>query len=121
MRILDNTIIKLISTTIVIAIVLITGHFCLSQSAHTSIEHAHTHSESNENDINDECCRDNNLVNINSVITKKTFNNISDNPAFTDSLHFSDSYSLQSKQSLPYSDTPAPNQFLKQSFRTLLC
>jgi hypothetical protein len=121
MSLLHTKLTKLISTTIVIALVLITGHFCLSQTTHATTEHSHSETGLSTNDSIEKCCQGDNAANLSNVITHKNYNIFSDSPTITTNLNFHNTYALLSQQSLLNLDTPPPNQFLKQSFRVLLC
>lgn len=111
----------LLSLVITAVLLLVTGHFCLSNAVNT----AHAHSEpSHEQSVADPadfetCCQQENATNLNAITAKTnaTTDQLIASPAV---VHFTPL--LQSRIQLA-SPNPniSPHQFLNQSFKILLC
>lgn len=112
---------KLISVIIVAALVLIAGHFCLSQTTQAANEHSHSNTGISTNDSIQTCCQGNNSVNLTSVINQKNHSTFSESGAISITPTFLTSYLQLLDKSLFILDTPPPNYFFKQSSKVLLC
>ncbi len=116
-----NKITKFISTIIVMALVLIAGHFCLSQTTQASNKHSHNHTGISTNEGNETCCQGNNSVNLTNVSAQKNHSTFSESGAISTTPAFLTTYFQFLDKSLFILDTPPPNYFFKQSSKVLLC
>lgn len=112
---------KLISVIIVAALVLIAGHFCLSQTTQAANEHSHSNAGLSTNDSIEACCQGNNSVNLTSVINQRNHSTFSESTDISSTPTFLTTYSQFLGKSLFFLGTPPPNHFFKQSSKVFLC